>query len=74
MPQPRHADNDLRSVSRLRLAFIRMHIHPPVPIAREPTPIDRIYIFSVRFQYPFAQKAALKAPPIISRPSEYYIL
>lgn len=74
MPQPLHADNDLRGVGRLRLAFIRMHIHPLESIAREPTSIDCIYIFSVRFQYLFMQKATLGAPPVIPRPSEYYIM
>lgn len=75
MPQPCHTDNDLRGVSRLRSAFIRMHIHPPELIAREPTP-DRFAFtyFRLGSVYPFTQKAALEAPPIISRPSEYYIL
>jgi len=73
VPQPHYADNDLRGVGRLRLAFIRMHIQSSKPIAREPISIDCIYIFSVRFLYPFTQKAALGAPPVILRSSEYYI-
>lgn len=71
MPRQRHADNNLCGVGRL-FDFIRMHTQPSESIATRKL-LRSITFTYFRFQYPFTQEAALGAPPVIPRPSVYYI-
>lgn len=71
MPRQRHADNNLCGVGRL-FDFIRMHTQPSESIATRKL-LRSIAFTYFRFQYPFTQEGALGAPPVIPRPSVYYI-